>query len=262
MKRSLSDIIKKNIEEHVFSEDNSLKKISSSKDGIHNKSSIDSDLCNYSSPFQKKRKSTKKRNTVPFLMSYDPGLNTPDRFREIVKNVVYSSGSKKLVDITAVNIMKAHGIQHILFISNKEFPLPNYWKDTGISFYKFPVEEETNLPTASQIKEIIAQVEMIFKENPEESILICNYSNSDNQYAVHIVATIISEKQRKKNMKNEGRIYELNRKNTNIAKKSMFCMSTYNKEDDDYSKKEFYSKRLSECLQAVFDTQQRMDNYL
>jgi len=222
---------------------------------------------------QRKRRPTiiKKRRDTPMLMSYD--TNTPDRFKPVVQHRVYSSGSKRLVDLTAVNIMKAHGIEHIVFISNKEFPLPHYWEDTGISFQRFGVEEETNLPTASQVKDIMAYIETMLEENPDNSILLCNYSDSDSQYAVHIIASLIHENNMKKNWQRLRDTYisrpaqrylserkQFYRENYSRAVQRMFQMASYNRED--LEKREMFSERLADCFDAIFPTQSKIHDFL
>jgi len=217
----------------------------------------------------------KRKRDPPCLTSYDPNLNTPDRFQPVVRNRVYSSGSKRLVDLTAVNIMKAHGIEHIVFISSKDFPLPSYWEETGISFQRFPVEASTNLPTPSQVKEIMAQIEMLLEENPDDAVLLCNYSNSDSQYAVHIIASLVAENHMKKSwkrlkgtlgtptspssqayMREKQRLYK---ENYGRAIDRMFQMASYNR--DDMEKREMFSERLADCFDAIFPTQSKIHQF-
>ena len=251
MKRTLDDIIRRNIKQ---------KDVSVSRESKRHRKPIDvSDTTRSSSA------TLINKNTWPFvrngknvaLMSYDPNCNTPDRFQPVIRHRVYSSGSKRLVDLTAVNIMKAHGIEHIVFVSTKKFPLPSYWADTGISFHQFEVEGRTELPTPYRVKEIIAHIEKLFEENPDNAVLICNYSNSDNEYAVHTIASLLVEKFQRDRMRAKGIRYVGNYED---VVQRMFSMSSY--DPLDYKRREMITKRLGDCFDEIFTTQSKMDRFI
>lgn len=177
------------------------------------------------------------------VTSYDPFLRTPHRFRPIVGKMVFSSGSKRLMDLTAINILKANGIEHVVFVSSKEFTLPSWWKETEMTFQRFPVEKKTGLPTVDQVKAIIEYIDGIFK-NEEGSVLVCNYSSSDDEYAVHIVTSLLYTKYC------ERLGIPFHSESTREVQRRVFTLASF--QGDDTKRRIRIKKRIEECVHILF----------
>jgi len=189
--------------------------------------------------------SSRKGYSPVGITSYDPFLRTPHRFRPVVGKMVFSSGSKRLMDLTAINILKAHGIEHVVFVSSKKFSLPSWWKDTDMTFQRFPVDNKTGLPTVDQVKAIIDYIDGILKERCDDgSVLVCNYSSSDDEYAVHIVTSLLYTKYC------ERMGIPFHSESTQSVQKRVFTLASFR--GDDNKRRVQIKKRIQECVHTLF----------
>lgn len=98
-----------------------------------------------------------------YAMSYGKPFN----FSRSKKNRrVYNCSAKRLLTLENINCMKAHGIEHVILCQEGDFPLPYWWKETGMSFHQFP---SVNPFTQTRCRRLL-------DENPGECILIAKAS--------------------------------------------------------------------------------------
>jgi hypothetical protein len=182
--------------------------------------------------------------TSPGITSYDANVDTPHRFRPVVGKLVFSSGSKRLMDLTAINILKANGVEHIVFVSSKKVILPKWWEETEMTFQRFPVQKQTGLPNVEHVQAIMGYIQGILSDGDNGSVLVCNYSDSDNEYAVHIVTSLLYTKY----CERLGVPFHAESKRT--VEQRVFRMASFGSEDR--KRRILIRRRIEECVQALF----------
>ncbi|MHA1679764.1 MAG: hypothetical protein ACTSUE_02070 [Promethearchaeota archaeon] len=86
---------------------------------------------------------------------YIQSYGRPFKFKRNDKNPrVYNCSPRKLLSLENINWMKAHSIEHLVFCQEGDFPLPDWWKDTGMSFCK---ASSMNPFVLTHIKKVLSQ---------------------------------------------------------------------------------------------------------
>lgn len=97
--------------------------------------------------------------TEGFITSY----SIPYHFsRSKAHSRMFTCGTQGLLSLENINWMKAHSIEHVIVVQKGSFFVPEWWKDTGMTFKQIPC-----MDTFAQ-----SYCHKLLQDNPEECILV------------------------------------------------------------------------------------------
>ena len=97
------------------------------------------------------------------------GVTSYDIPRSVTKNPkedgprIYRCSIWKLMSLEKINWMKAHSIEHIVVLIEGDYPLPDWWKETGMTFRKF---------SNSLDKKVRNYCLQVLEKHPDDCLLI------------------------------------------------------------------------------------------